>query len=116
MTTRKSIRRTALSALVATLLITGCGGETPESMVASAKDYLEKNDDKAAVIQLKNALQTNPDLAEARFLLGKAMLESGNPTAADLELRKAAELKYPADQLVPLMAKTATSIYLLQKG
>ena len=76
MTTRKSIRRTALSALVATLLITGCGGETPESMVASAKDYLAKNDDKAAVIQLKNALQTNPDLAEARFLLGKAMLES----------------------------------------
>ena len=115
MTTRKSIRRTALSALVATLLITGCGGETPESMVASAKDYLEKNDDKAAVIQLKNALQTNPDLAEARFLLGKAMLESGNPTAADVELRKAAELKYPADQLVPLMAKTMLMLGQIQK-
>ncbi|MFT3847224.1 MAG: PEP-CTERM system TPR-repeat protein PrsT [Propionivibrio sp.] len=106
MTTRKSVRKTALSTLVAALILTGCGGETPESMVASAKDYLEKKDNKAAVIQLKNALQGNPDLAEARFLLGKAMLESGNPTAADVELRKAADLKYPADQLVPLMART----------
>lgn len=34
-----------------------------------------------------------PDLAEARFLLGKALLDEGNPTAADVELRKAAELK-----------------------
>jgi len=75
-------------------------------MVTSAKDYLAKNDSKAALIQLKNALQANPSLAEARFLLGKAMLESGNPTAAEVELRKAADLKYPADQLVPLMART----------
>ena len=106
MTTRKTIRKTALSTLVAALILAGCGGETAESMVASAKAYLEKNDDKAAVIQLKNALQSNPDLAEARFLLGRAMLESGNPTAAEVELRKAADLKYHADQLVPLMAQT----------
>lgn len=115
MTTRKSMCRTALSTLAVALILAGCGGETPESMVTSAKGYLEKDDTKAAVIQLKNALQSNPDLAEARFLLGKAMLESGNPTAAEVELRKAAELKYPADQLVPIMARTLLMLGQTQK-
>lgn len=105
MTTRKTMHKAALSTLLAALLLAGCGGETPESMLVSAKSYLEKNDSKAAVIQLKNALQSDPNLAEARFLLGKAMLESGNPTAAEVELRKAADLKHPADQVVPLMAR-----------
>ena len=115
MTTRKSMCKTALSALAAALILSACGGETPESMVISAKSYLEKADTKAAVIQLKNALQSNPDFAEARFLLGKAMLESGNPTAAEVELRKAAELKYPQDQLVPLMARALLMLGQTQK-
>lgn len=115
MTTRKSMRKAFLSTLAAALVLSACGGETPESMVVSAKAYLQKSDTKAAVIQLKNALQGNPDMAEARFLLGKAMLESGNPTAADVELRKAADLKYPADQLVPLMARTLLMLGQTQK-
>ena len=107
MTTRKSIGKAALSTLVAALILTACGGEKPESMLVSAKEYLAKSDTKAAEIQLKNALQSDPNLAEARFLLGKTMLESGNPTAAEVELRKAADLKYPAEQLVPLMARNS---------
>jgi len=67
---------------------------------------MAKNDTKAAVIQLKNALQGNPSLAEARFLLGKALLESGDPTSAEVELRKAIDLKYSADQVIPLLART----------
>jgi len=105
MTTRKSIGRTAISALLAAMILVGCGGEKPESMLASAKDYMAKNDNKAAVIQLKNALQSNPNLAEARFLLGKALLAGGDPTAAEAELRKANELKHPADQVTPLLAR-----------
>ncbi len=109
MNTRNSLhalRHTGVSALLAALLLAGCGGGTPDSMLTSAKDYLAKNDPKAAVIQLKNALQKNPDLAEARFLLGKALLESGDPTGAEVELRKAEDLRHPADQVVPLLART----------
>ncbi|MBL8413611.1 MAG: PEP-CTERM system TPR-repeat protein PrsT [Propionivibrio sp.] len=98
--------KSALSALLATLILVGCGGETSESLLSSAKDYMAKNDNKAAVIQLKNALQSNPNLGEARFLLGKALLSSGDPTAAEVELRKANELKYPADQVTPLLARS----------
>src|ERR1035437_8389344 len=105
MATKKSMSRTILSALLATMILVACGGDKPESMLASAKDYMAKNNNKAAVIQLKNALQNNPNLAEARFLLGKAMLDSGNPTAAEVELRKAIELKHPADQVIPLLAR-----------
>ena len=59
--------------LLLALVLTACGGEKPETMVASARDYMAKNDYKAAVIQVKNALQENPDLAEARYILGVAL-------------------------------------------
>ena len=66
--------------------------DNPEKLVASAKESLAKNDRSAAVIQLKNALQKNPDLGEARLLLGKALLEQGDLAAAEKELRRAREL------------------------
>jgi len=100
------MRKAVISTLVATLILVACGGDKPETMLASARDYMAKNDNKAAMIQLKNALQTDPNLGEARFLLGKALFDSGNPVAAEVELRKADELKYSADQVTPLLAKT----------
>ena len=102
---RRSLRRSAALAVFATVFLVGCGPDKPEALVASAKEYLAKNDRNAAVIQLKNALQTNPNLAEARFLLGKALLESGDVAASEKELNKANELGYPADQVVPVLAR-----------
>ncbi len=70
-------------------LVTACGEEKSEDLMSSAKTYLAKKDDKAAIIQLKNVLQKNPSQPEARFLLGQALLNSGNAVAAIVELRKA---------------------------
>jgi len=95
-----------MSALLAAVILVGCGGEKPESMLASARDYMAKSDNKAAVIQLKNVLQNSPNLPEARFLLGKALLDGGDVVAAEVELRKANELKFPADQVIPLLARS----------
>ena len=86
-------------------LLAGCA-EKPEALVASAKKSLAKNDRSAAIIELKNALQVNPDLGEARFLLGKSLLESGDLAAAEKELGKARELKISDDDVVPLLART----------
>ena len=92
------------TALIVVVLMTGCG-ETPESMLASAKEYIAKNDRSAAVIQLRNALQKNPNLAEARFLLGKSLLEAGDLDGAEKELRKADELLYSRDEVYPLLSR-----------
>lgn len=105
MNTRPRNLRAGFSTLLLALLLTACGGEKPEALLASAKDYLAKNDSKAAVIQIKNALQKNPELPEARFLLGKALFDSGDPMSAEVELRKALDFKYPADEVVPLLAR-----------
>ena len=61
------------------------------------RSYLEKSDYSAAIIQLRNAREKEPDNAEIRFLLGEALLESGEFGPAETELRKAEALKYPAD-------------------
>lgn len=102
---RNAIRKSLISAAIAGVFLASCGGERPETLIDSAKDYLAKNDSKSALIQVKNALQANPDLAEARFLLGKTLLSMGDMVGAEVELQKARALNYPMDQVVPLQAR-----------
>lgn len=100
---KKSSAQLALASLLAASLL-ACS-EKPETMLSSAKDYLAKNDNKAAVIQIKNALQSKPDMPEARFMLGTTLLASGDPAGAETELRKAMALKHPQDLVIPPLAK-----------
>ena len=87
------------------VLLSACGGDKPDAMLASARDYLAKNDPKAAVIQLKNALQKNPDLPEARYLLGLALIRDGDAVGSETELRKAMALKHPDELVLPSLAQ-----------
>jgi putative PEP-CTERM system TPR-repeat lipoprotein len=87
------------------VLLASCGGDSPESMVKSAKDYLAKGDYSAAVIQLRNALQKTPNNAEARYLLGTVLTERRDSAGAVKELRTAVQLGYPADQALPALAR-----------
>ena len=89
----------------------GCAGDTPEKSLASAQAFLAKSDARSAIIQLKNALQMQPDLAPARFLLGRALLELGDPVAAVVELEKARDLSHPDEIVAPLLARA-----LVQQG
>jgi putative PEP-CTERM system TPR-repeat lipoprotein len=106
------LRTTAL--ILSLAFAAGCG-DSPDAMLASAKDYLAKNDHAAATIQLKNALSKNPDSGEARFLLGRALLDSGDAVAAEVELRKAMELKFSADQINPVLARALLAQGQLKK-
>ncbi|NWG73210.1 MAG: PEP-CTERM system TPR-repeat protein PrsT, partial [Rubrivivax sp.] len=95
-------------ALAAAALLAACGGgagDSPEKLIASAKEYIAKNDNQAAVIQLKNALQKDINSAEARFLLGKTLLAQGDAAGAAVELQKARDRKYPDAEVVPLLAR-----------
>ena len=100
--------RPHLAALIATLglALTGCSqGNSEAELVASAKTFLIQEDRKSAIILLKNALQKNSNSAEARFLLGKTLLQGGDAAAAIVELRKAEELQSPEAQVVPELAR-----------
>lgn len=99
-----ALRGITLSVLLA-LTLAACSGQKPEAMLASARDYMAKDDLKAAVIQVKNALQENPELAEGRYLLGLALLRGGDAVGAETELRKAMALKYPDEKTLPSLAQ-----------
>jgi putative PEP-CTERM system TPR-repeat lipoprotein len=101
-----SPRRLAALILSAAVLATlgGCGSESEGELIASAKSYIEKKDNKAAIIQLKAALQKQPQSPEARFLLGQTLFKSGDVAAAVVELEKAHDLKHPDDEVLPVLA------------
>lgn len=90
---------------IAAASLVACSGDSPEKLLGSAKELLAKDDHKAAVIQIKNVLQENVSNAEARFLLGKALLAGGDPGGATLEFRKALDLRHPEAAVVPELAR-----------
>ncbi|MFN3566659.1 MAG: XrtA/PEP-CTERM system TPR-repeat protein PrsT, partial [Burkholderiaceae bacterium] len=94
-----------LTLLVVAFALAGCLKDSPEKLVASAKDYLARGEYNAAVIQLKNALQEAPGNGEARLLLGRALLETRDPVSAEKELRRALEYKQPPEAVLPLLAR-----------
>ncbi len=97
--------KTLLTAIVVSLLATACGSQKPEDQIKSAKEYLQKQDSKSALIQLKNALQQNPDLGEARFMMGSILLQDGDAAGAEVEFRKALAAKHPETIVVPELAR-----------
>ena len=103
--TTKSTPRLIIGALAITALVTACGGDSPEKLTAAAREHLRKGDVKTATIEIKNALQKEPERAASRLLLGQILLESGDPKSAELELRKALELKSPVDEVMPLLMR-----------
>jgi len=85
-------------------MLAGCGAElTDQEYVQRAKDFQDKGDIKASVIELKNALQRNSNNAEARWLLGTIYVELGFGAAAEKELRRALEVGVASEAIaIPL--------------
>lgn len=102
--TASSLKRIAIVLACATLAV-ACKSESGAQSLAAAKSRLAKNDRPAAVIELKRALQAEPGLAEARFLLGRALLERDSAAEAVIELTKALELGHPDGEVLPVLAQ-----------
>ncbi|MFO1428961.1 MAG: XrtA/PEP-CTERM system TPR-repeat protein PrsT [Candidatus Competibacteraceae bacterium] len=93
------------------LVITNAVGKMSDTeYVERARQYQNKGDLQAAVIDLKNALQQNPANVEARLLLGTLYVRLGNGASAqkELEFAKAGGI---ADELVSIPLAKA---YLIQ--
>lgn len=105
---KQALGNTLRSALVAAslcaLLTAGCG-DSPDALIKSARDYIAKGESNSALIQLRNALQKAPNNAEARYLLGTLLTDRRDPAGGVKELRKALELGYPEEKVLPVLAR-----------
>ena len=87
-------------------VLSGCHGtQNSDTLLADAQQYRQKGEARAAIIQLKNLLQKEPDNAAARLLLGSIYIETGEALSADKELRKAKSLGLAQQQVMPLLGK-----------
>jgi putative PEP-CTERM system TPR-repeat lipoprotein len=75
--------------IVSVFLLFACGEVNDKQSVSTAKKYIENNQIREASLELKNALQANPENAEARYLLGEVNITIGDMASAAKEFRKA---------------------------
>ena len=102
----KHIVQIACLVITAWLLLACEGDITGDSNLTAAKEYLDKGDNNAANIELKNALQKNSSNAEARFLLGKLYFKARLYADALKELQKARDLGISDEMVLPLLAQS----------
>jgi len=98
----KVVSRLALASSVFALV--ACGGQTSEEHLNAARQFIEANNNNAAVLELKNALQKDPSSAVVRFELGRIYIEQGQYEGAEKELNRALELGYSAAEILPLLS------------
>jgi len=75
-----------------------CGsGASDKELIESAKSYMAEKQVSEAAIELRNALQTNPNNAEARYLLGEISMQIGNLASAEKEFQRALDMGWNAE-------------------
>ena len=100
------LRAGLVACAMASVFVAACSRDQPQDHLVRAKAMVAKNDHRGAVIELKNALQSNGKATEARFLLGQELLAQGDAKGAEIELQKAFDEKYDPDLVVPLLVKS----------
>ncbi len=102
--------RTALGALPLLLALGACSRPLPaDDLIADARRYRDQGDAKAAIIQLKNVVQQQPEHALARLMLGQTYLDTGDMASAEKELRRARGLGAQADLVLPALGRSLLS-------
>ncbi len=76
------------------IFLAGCSSteEKKERYYLKALEYLKQDNQKAAIIELKNAIQLDAKYADARYQLGLIYLKENNAKGAFSELIRAADL------------------------
>lgn len=91
--------------LVYSFSLSGCSDESSQALLAQAKTSLKAGDRKAALIQLKSAVQKDEQNGEARFELAQLQMQTGDLAAAEKEFRRAREYGVSPDIVNPWLAQ-----------
>jgi putative PEP-CTERM system TPR-repeat lipoprotein len=91
--------------LLVAAALSGCQRQSGAELRAEARQYLQKGENNSASIVLKNALEANPDDAEARHLLARTYVETGDPLAAEKEVRAALRLGHKPELSLPVLGR-----------
>ncbi len=95
-------------ALVSSSVFNGCNRTdslTPEEHIKQAKDLQSQGDFRGSLLELKNAVQKDPNNAQARWLLGQTYIRFKLGDSALKELEKAQQLGVNSDSLKPHFVK-----------
>jgi len=92
-------------ALAVSGALSGCSEKSMDEHLTMARDYTQRQDTQAAVIEYKNAIRQNPQAPAPRFELGRLYLMSNQFEAAEKELNRAIELGHPASAVIPLLSQ-----------
>ncbi|MEH6567713.1 MAG: XrtA/PEP-CTERM system TPR-repeat protein PrsT [Halioglobus sp.] len=98
-----SIRPVSVIAILTILAACG-GGVSVEEHITRANQFISESKYDSAIIELKNVLQEDKESAQARWLLGKIYLDSGDVRSAEKELQHALKLKWPEEDVIPALA------------
>jgi len=92
------LAKITLQRMAQAMLVAGMATALPAALAADSKAYryyedalsrYERKDLNGAIIQLKNAIQGDQKLLAAHVLLGKSLLETGDPIGAEVEFDEA---------------------------
>ncbi|MBX3635452.1 MAG: PEP-CTERM system TPR-repeat protein PrsT [Rubrivivax sp.] len=103
MTATRSILSGFSAALVAAAII-GCS-KNPAAAIDRAEQELQAGDHAAAIVRLKDVLQSDPSSARARHVFGTALLQSGEAAGAEIELRRAIDRGHDRAASMPALAR-----------
>ena len=108
---------TAMTILVVLFLVFGTrplhavnNTEISDQYYEKAQEFVDNGDVQSAIIELKNALQNNPEHVSARLLLGEIYVRVKNGPSAEKELTKVQERGLDPERVVVPLARA----YLLQ--
>ena len=87
---RRRSGRASWLALVFVALLVACGGDV-ESRMAEVRALQDVGQFDASIEELREILAITPDLAEANYRLGMALVQTGEPSRAVWPLQKAAD-------------------------
>jgi putative PEP-CTERM system TPR-repeat lipoprotein len=98
--------------LVVLAVLAGGGGVAwfklmrPVDPFAAAKAAMDRGDIRAAQIELRNTVRSDPNNAEAHFRLGVVQLRMGDAASAEKSLRQARDNGFDPKPIMPLLAQT----------